>query len=63
MQKLIKILDPDKAQELAACGFNYTTETINQELVYSFFVSKELMEYVNSKFSRKDFFLSDKLYF
>lgn len=61
--KLIKILNQDKAQELIDLGFKYTTESVNGKTVYAFFSSKEIMQYIQSNFSKTDFHLSNKLTF
>lgn len=60
---LIKIFNPDKAKELADLGFRYTLDSINGESVYAFFVSEELLKYINSNFDSKDFFLNNMLHF
>ena len=62
-KNLIKVLNQDKAQELINLGFKYTTETMNGKTVYSFFMSEELRNYINSNFSKQDFLLSNKLTF
>ena len=48
--KLLKIFNPEKANQLIQLGFKYVTETVNGYIVHSFFVTEELMDYVNSKF-------------
>lgn len=62
-KNLIKVLDHEKANLLIAKGFKYTIETINNNIVYSFFVSEELLNFVNKNFDIKDFFLSNKMTF
>lgn len=62
-KKLIKIFNPEKAKELADLGFRYTLDSINGQSVYAFFVSKELLSYINSNFDSKDFFLDNMLHF
>lgn len=62
-ENLIKVFDSKKAQELADLGFRYTLESINKETVYAFFVSEELLKYINSNFDAKDFFLDNMLHF
>ena len=59
----IKVLNQDKAQELADLGFRYTLDRINNQTVYAFFVSKELTEYLNSNFDSKDYFMNNTLHF
>lgn len=62
-KNLIKVLDHEKANSLIAMGFKYTIETMNNNTVYSFFVSEELLSFVNKNFDVKDFFLSNKMTF
>ena len=62
-KNLIKVLNQDKAQELINLGFKYTTETMNEKTIHSFFMSEELRKYINSNFSKQDFLLSNKLTF
>ena len=63
-KNLIKVLNQDKAQELINLGFKYITETVNgTQTIYSFFVSEELLSYVNKNFDKRDFFLSNKMTF
>lgn len=61
--KLIKIFNPDKAKELADLGFRYTLDSMNGQTIYAFFVSKKLLNYINSNFDSKDFFLDNMLHF
>lgn len=60
---LIKVLNQDKAQELISLGFKYTIETMNGKKIHSFFISEEIMDYINSNFSKQEFLLSNKLTF
>ncbi len=62
-KNLIKVLDSKKAEKLADLGFRYTLDSINGQSIYAFFVSKELLEYINSNFDSKDFFLDNMLHF
>lgn len=62
-KNLIKVFDSKKAKELVDLGFRYTLDSINGQSVYAFFVSKELLEYINSNFDSKDFFLDNMLHF
>ena len=62
-KNLIKVFDSKKAKELVDLGFRYTLDGINGQSVYAFFVSKELLEYINSNFDSKDFFLDNMLHF
>ena len=61
--KTIKIFDSKKANELADLGFRYILDSINGQSVYAFFVSDDLLKYINSHFDSKDFFLDNMLRF
>lgn len=63
IKNLIKVLNPDKASELIGLGFKYTIETVNGKPIHSFFVSEELISYINCKFDKKDFLFSNKMTF
>lgn len=63
MNNLIKIFDHDKANQLAELGFEYIYDSINNERVYAFFVSKELMEHLHNNFDAKDFLINNVLHF
>lgn len=60
---LIKVLNRDKSQELIDLGFKYIEETVNHEKICSFFISEELLTYLNENFDKRDFFLSNKINF
>ena len=60
---LIKVFDSNKANQLADLGFRYTLDRINNQEVYAFFVSKELIDYLNSNFDAKDYFMNNTLHF
>lgn len=62
-KKLIKILNSEKAKQLADLGFRYTLDSINGVAIYAFFVSEELLKYINSNFDQKDFFFDNMLHF
>lgn len=62
-ENLIKVLNQDKAQMLINLGFKYIKETMNQQTVHSFFVSEELLKYVNQNFDKHDFLLTNKMTF
>lgn len=62
-KNLIKVFDSKKAKELGDLGFRYTLDSINGQSVYAFFVSKELLKYINSNLDSKDFFLDNVLHF
>ena len=61
--KLLKVFDNEKSNQLIQLGFKYVTETMNGYIIHSFLVTEELMDYVNSKFDGKDFFLCNRLTF
>lgn len=63
MNNLIKIFDPCKANQLVELGFEYIYDSINNQQVYAFFVSKELMEYLYSNFDTKDYLINNMLHF
>lgn len=61
---LIKVLNPEKAEELSALGFKYTTEKCGDgKTLYAFFNDEKLMMYINRNFSKKDFIMSNRLNF
>lgn len=62
-QNLIKVFNPQKATELADMGFRYTLDSVNGQSIYAFFVSEELMTYLNSNFEANDFFYDNMLRF
>lgn len=62
-KNLIKVFDSKKAEELANLGFRYTLDSINGQSIYAFFVSEELLKYIDSNFDSKDFFLDNMLHF
>jgi hypothetical protein len=62
-KNLIKVFDSKKAKELVDLGFRYTLDSINGQSIYAFFVSEELLKYINSNFDSKDFFLDNMLHF
>lgn len=62
-KNLIKVLNQDKAQMLIDLGFKYIKETMNQQTVHSFFVSEELLKYVNQNLDKHDFLLTNKMTF
>ena len=62
-ENLIKVLNQDKAQMLIDLGFKYIKETMNQQTVHSFFVSEELLKYVNQNLDKHDFLLTNKMTF
>ena len=60
---LIKILNPDKADELTKLGFKYTKEKIKDKTCYVFVETKDLMKQLNTSFSKNDFFIDKTMNF
>ena len=63
MNNLIIVLNQEKAEELSNLGFKYITQTINNQIVYGFFISEEIMQYVTKHFAKADFLLHNRLIF
>ena len=61
--KLIKVLNPSKADELAKLGFNYTTENQGDSTIHVFFESEDLLKILQSNFSKKDYFIDKTMNF
>lgn len=59
----IKVLNPELAQKLINMGFKYTKESINGKDVCSFVESEDVREILSESYTRKDFFVDNKLYF
>lgn len=62
-EKLIKVYDQDKANQLISLGFKYILESVDGKTVYAFFVSEKLISFLNSNFDTKDFFYNNMLHF
>ena len=62
-KKLIKLLDPKKAEQLQQLGFDYILDSINGQPVYAFCISEELLHHLQSNFDANDFFLDNTLRF
>ena len=60
---LVKILNPDKAEELAELGFKYTKEKIEDKTCYVFVETKDLMKQLNTSFSKNDFSIDKTMNF
>lgn len=60
---VINILDKSKAAELAAMGFHYKEKNVQDKIVYEFIGTPDLIQTVNGKFSKQDFFVSRTLNF
>lgn len=61
--KFIKVLNPDKANELAQYGFKYTKETFEGKTLYVFPISEEIVKHMQKSFSSKDFFIDKTMNF
>ncbi len=62
--KFIKVVDPAKLEELKSAGFStYLQEKQNGQDVFVFAKTPELIEYLNSRFEKGDFFYTSKLHF
>lgn len=61
----IKVLDPKLQQEFADLGFSYTIENFGDKQIYAFADSKELKEYIASKYSdiKSVCFFGERLFF
>ncbi|MBQ0036417.1 MAG: hypothetical protein KBT35_05825 [Firmicutes bacterium] len=62
-KNLIKVLNPNKAEELAKLGFKYNEERCGDVILYTFFNSEELMKYIHKNFGNNDFLLTNKMNF
>lgn len=63
MNKFIKVINKDRAQELILLGYQYVIETMNRQSIHCFLYSEELLNYVSQNFDKHDFLLSNKLSF
>lgn len=62
-QNLIKIVNPEVADKLAASGFSYITEQIGNQKMFVFTQNEQLMKLLYSDFKKNDFFFENKLRF
>ena len=60
---LIKVLNPDKANELILSGFKYTTENFEGKTIYVFMVNDDLIKFVQTSFANNDFFIDKTMNF
>lgn len=58
----IKIFDPEKAIQLSDLGFKYTLDRMNNQIVYAFFESEELLNVI-SNFDSHEYFKNNTLHF
>lgn len=63
MLGFIKIFEKDVALRLKAEGFNYLKEKINNQDVYSFEATAEMVKVLNSLYSPAEYFKDDILRF
>ena len=61
--KFIKVLNSDKANELAASGFKYTKEIFEGKTLYVFPITNEIVKHMQNSFSSKDFFIDKTMNF
>lgn len=60
----IMVSNPTKLEEIKSAGFStYMTEKQNGQDVFVFAKTPELIEYLNSRFEKGDFFYTNKLHF
>lgn len=60
---LIKVFDLEKAKILADLGFEYIHDSINNQQVYAFFASEELLSYLTSNFAAEEYVINNMLHF
>lgn len=63
MKNLIKVVNPDAANQLVVLGFSYIEEQINNQKIYAFAENDEIQAILNGKFSVSDFFVDNKIRF
>lgn len=61
--RLINVLNKEKADELKTLGFDYREIQIDDQMVYQFIESKELIDELSSKFEERSFFISPYMNF
>jgi len=62
-QNLIKVLNPELANELVNLGFSYIKEQINSKDVFCFTFNKEILNYLQNNFNKRDFIFENTLKF
>lgn len=60
---LIKVSNPDKANQLAKSGFKYTTELFNGKTIYVFMITDEIIKFIQNSFTKNDFFIDKTMNF
>lgn len=58
---IVNILNKLKADELLVMGFKYKEKKVQDKTVYEFIGTPELMNAINGKFSKREFFISRTL--
>lgn len=61
--RLINVLNKEKADELKALGFDYQEIQIDNQTVYQFIESKDLIDELSSKFEERSFFIAPYMNF
>ena len=51
----VMVFDKEKADTLLSLGFKYTIRTVDNQEVYVFIQTEELMKYICSKFDKQSF--------
>lgn len=59
--EIINILNKSKADELLSIGFKYNKKNVQDKTIYEFIGTPDLINYLNGKFSKQDFFTSRTL--
>lgn len=60
---LLKTFNQDIITFLIECDLPYTIERINNLEIYGFMINEDLEKYLNSNFSKEDFFFEKRLRF
>lgn len=60
---MIKVIDKAIADKLISLGYQYMYEKINDKTIYVFKETDDLIKYMYSNYSKKNFFLENKLRF
>lgn len=55
--------DHDKAEQLIRRGFSYMQENVNNQKIYVFVATPELIECLQNDFKKNDYFVDNKLCF
>lgn len=63
MTNLIKVVNQESADKLISLGFTYTKEYLEDKTIYVFMITDKLMKVVQSNFSKKDYFVDNRICF